>query len=47
MMGVTILSVDAAELGDRALVDTLLPYSYRAHMQGPFSCCPKRPPITP
>ncbi len=36
MMGVTILSVDAAELGDRALVDTLLPYSYRAHMQGPF-----------
>jgi len=36
MMGVTLLSVDAAELGDRALVDTLLPYSYRAHLQGPF-----------
>ena len=36
MMGVTLLSVDAAELGNRALVDTLLPYSYRAHLQGPF-----------
>jgi protein-glucosylgalactosylhydroxylysine glucosidase len=36
MMGVTLLSVDAAELGDRALVDSLLPYSYRAHTQGPF-----------
>jgi trehalose/maltose hydrolase-like predicted phosphorylase len=36
MMGVTLLSVDAAELGDRALVDSLLPYSYRAHLQGPF-----------
>ena len=36
MMGVTLLSVDAAELGDRALVDSLLPYSYRAHLKGPF-----------
>jgi protein-glucosylgalactosylhydroxylysine glucosidase len=36
MMGVTLLSVDAAELGDQALVDSLLPYSYRAHLQGPF-----------
>ena len=36
MMGVTLLSVDAAELGDHALVDSLLPYSYRAHLQGPF-----------
>ena len=36
MMGVTLLSVDAAELGDRALVDSLLPYSYRAHVHGPF-----------
>jgi len=36
MMGNTLLSVDAAELGDRALVDTLLPFSYRAHLKGPF-----------
>jgi trehalose/maltose hydrolase-like predicted phosphorylase len=36
MMGVTLLSVNAAELGDRATVDSLLPYSYRAHLKGPF-----------
>jgi trehalose/maltose hydrolase-like predicted phosphorylase len=36
MMGITLLSVDAAELGDRALVDRLLPYSYKSYMQGPF-----------
>ena len=36
MMGITLLSVDAAELGDHALVDSLLPYSYRAHLKGPF-----------
>ena len=36
MMGVTLLSVDAAELGDRALVDSLLPYSYAPHVHGPF-----------
>jgi trehalose/maltose hydrolase-like predicted phosphorylase len=36
MMGITLLSVDAAELGDRALVDSLLPYSYKPHLQGPF-----------
>ncbi len=36
MMGVTLLSVNAAELGDHALVDSLLPYSYRAHLKGPF-----------
>lgn len=36
MMGVTLLSVDAAELGDRALVDSLLPYSYQPHVHGPF-----------
>ncbi|MGH7624801.1 MAG: hypothetical protein ACREOJ_05695, partial [Gemmatimonadaceae bacterium] len=36
MMGITLLSVDAAELGDRALVDSLLPYSYQAHLRGPF-----------
>jgi trehalose/maltose hydrolase-like predicted phosphorylase len=36
MMGSTLLSVDAAELGDRALVDSLLPLSYRSHVKGPF-----------
>ena len=36
MMGSTLLSVDAAELGDRALVDSLLPHSYRGHLKGPF-----------
>jgi len=36
MMGSTILSVGAAELNDRAMVDTLLPYSYRTHLKGPF-----------
>jgi trehalose/maltose hydrolase-like predicted phosphorylase len=36
MMGITLLSVDAAELGDRALVDSLLPYSYQGHLRGPF-----------
>jgi protein-glucosylgalactosylhydroxylysine glucosidase len=35
-MGSTILSVGAAELNDRAMMDTLLPYSYREHMKGPF-----------
>jgi protein-glucosylgalactosylhydroxylysine glucosidase len=36
MMGITLLSVGAAELGDRGLIDTLLPYSYRNHLKGPF-----------
>jgi trehalose/maltose hydrolase-like predicted phosphorylase len=36
MMGSTLLSVDAAELGDRALLDSLLPHSYRSWIQGPF-----------
>ena len=36
MMGSTILGVGAAELNDRAMMDTLLPYSYRPHMKGPF-----------
>ena len=36
MMGITLLSVDAAELGERALVDSLLPYSYQGHVRGPF-----------
>jgi protein-glucosylgalactosylhydroxylysine glucosidase len=36
MMGATLLSVDAAELGDRAMVDSLLPHSYQSWLQGPF-----------
>ena len=36
MMGSTLLAVDAAELGDRALIDSLLPHSYRGWLQGPF-----------
>jgi trehalose/maltose hydrolase-like predicted phosphorylase len=36
MMGSTLLSVDAAELGDRALLDSLLPHSYQSHLRGPF-----------
>ena len=36
MMGSTILSVGAAELNDRAMMDTLLPFSYRGHLKGPF-----------
>jgi trehalose/maltose hydrolase-like predicted phosphorylase len=36
MMGSTLLSVDAAELGDRAMVDSLLPLSYRGHAKGPY-----------
>jgi hypothetical protein len=36
MMGSTILAVGAAELNDRAMMDSLLPHSYQAHMKGPF-----------
>jgi trehalose/maltose hydrolase-like predicted phosphorylase len=36
MMGSTLLAVDAAELGDRALLDSLLPRSYQGHLRGPF-----------
>jgi trehalose/maltose hydrolase-like predicted phosphorylase len=36
MMGSTLLAVDAAELGDRAMVDSLLPRSYEGWLQGPF-----------
>jgi protein-glucosylgalactosylhydroxylysine glucosidase len=36
MMGNTLLAVDAAELGDRVLLDSLLPHSYRPHLRGPF-----------
>jgi trehalose/maltose hydrolase-like predicted phosphorylase len=36
MMGSTLLAVDAAELGDRSLVDSLLPHSYQGWVKGPF-----------
>jgi trehalose/maltose hydrolase-like predicted phosphorylase len=36
MMGGTLLSVVAAELGERALLDTLLPASYDGYLKGPF-----------
>lgn len=36
MMGSTLLAVDAAELGNRALLDSLLPHSYESWLQGPF-----------
>jgi protein-glucosylgalactosylhydroxylysine glucosidase len=36
MMGSTLLAVDAAELGDRGLIDSLLPHSYERWLQGPF-----------
>jgi trehalose/maltose hydrolase-like predicted phosphorylase len=36
MMGSTLLSVGAAELGNRAMLDSLLPHSYQGHLKGPF-----------
>ena len=43
MMGSTLLSVDAAELGDRALLDSLLPHSYQGHLRGPFMMLSETP----
>jgi protein-glucosylgalactosylhydroxylysine glucosidase len=43
MMGSTLLSVDAAELGDRALMDSLLPHSYQGHLKGPFMMLSETP----
>src|SRR4051812_4678265 len=36
LMGAALLAVDAAELGDRGLVDSLLPHSYQNWLKGPF-----------
>jgi hypothetical protein len=36
LMGAALLAVDAAELGDRSLVDSLLPHSYQNWLKGPF-----------
>src|SRR5512138_2527928 len=43
MMGITLLSVGAAELGDRRLVDSLLPFSYSHHLKGPFLMASETP----
>jgi len=43
MMGNTLLAVDAAELGDRALLDSLLPHSYQPHLRGPFHMLSETP----
>ena len=37
MMTVTLYAVVAGELGERALVDTLMPFSYREHLRPPFA----------
>ncbi len=43
MMGITLLSVGAAELGNRRLVDSLLPFSYSRHLKGPFLMASETP----
>ena len=35
--------MDAAELGDRALLDSLLPPSYQGHLRGPFHMLSETP----
>ncbi|MBX6330227.1 MAG: glycoside hydrolase family 65 protein, partial [Gemmatimonadaceae bacterium] len=43
MMTETLYPVVAAELGDRALVDSLLPRTYRPHLRGPFGLLAETP----
>jgi trehalose/maltose hydrolase-like predicted phosphorylase len=43
MMTTTLYPVIAAELGDRALVDTLLPMTYRGHLRPPFDALAETP----
>ncbi|HEX3235547.1 MAG TPA: hypothetical protein VHR41_15215, partial [Gemmatimonadales bacterium] len=43
MMGSTLLAVDAAELGDRRMIDSLLPHSYQGHLKGPFHMLSETP----
>jgi hypothetical protein len=43
MMTVTLYPIVAAEVGDRALVDTLLPLSYRDHLRPPFDVLAETP----
>lgn len=43
MMGVTLLALVAAELGDRGLVDELAPRSYEPNLRGPFIALAETP----
>src|SRR5256884_4783229 len=43
MMTTSLYPAIAAELGDRALVDTLLPLSYRDHVRPPFDALAETP----
>jgi len=43
MMTTSLYPAIAAELGDRALVDTLLPLSYRDHLRPPFDALAETP----
>src|SRR5437773_2882551 len=43
MMTTTLYPAIAAELGDRTLVDTLLPLSYRDHLRPPFDALAETP----
>ena len=43
MMTVTLYAVVAAELGDRALVDSLLPLAYRGYVRPPFDVLAETP----
>ena len=43
MMTTTLYPVIAAELGDQALVDTLLPMTYRGHLRPPFDALAETP----
>ena len=43
MMGTTLYPVIAAQLGDTALVDSLLPLTYRGHLRPPFDVLAETP----
>ena len=43
MMTTTLYPVIAAELGDQALIDTLLPMTYRGHLRPPFDALAETP----
>ncbi|HEX6536219.1 MAG TPA: hypothetical protein VF041_16630 [Gemmatimonadaceae bacterium] len=43
MMTETLYPVIAAELGERALVDSLLPLTYQSHLRGPFQLLAETP----
>lgn len=43
MMGTTLYPIIAAQLGDSALVDSLLPLTYRGHLRPPFDVLAETP----